>query len=177
MTESALVEFSQLDLMRDVLSRADFDRVQVEPDRVEFGDLETLDRYTLTPDGVVEWRGDRGAGRDTGTVFDDVSDAERWIVTVAAEALRARSGLGLGDWLLNRERELPAGFTAVPEGRTVLVRWTVRGEEHRARFGGALPMARAVQFATVARVPIDRIEPCALDEDSRGAFAAASLSA
>lgn len=175
MTEAALVEFSELDLMRDILSRADFDRVQVEPDRVEFGDLETLDRYTLTAAGVVEWRSDRGAARDTGTVFDDVSDAERWIVTVAAEVLRTQSGLGLGDWLLNRERELPTGFTVVPEGRTVLLRWTVRGVKHRARFGGALPVARAVQFATIARVPIDRIEQCALDEDSRGAFSAASL--
>lgn len=163
-----------LDLLQDLLHRAGYERVVVEPELVEFGDYETLERYVVRDTGVAGWRGDRGAGDWTGVVFEDPDDAARWIATSAAGVLRDRAGLRRAHWLRSRPEELPEGMSlTVADGKNVLV-WDVDGVDHRAWFGSGRFLAPAVQFATVARVRVDRIERCALESDSRTAFAAAS---
>lgn len=164
------------DLLLDLLHRAGHERVAVEPRVVEFGNFETLERWVVRDDGVAGWRGDRGAGDWTGVVFEDPEDAARWIATSAAGVLRDQAGLRRANWLRNRPEELPEGMTlTIQKGKNLLV-WEVDGVGHRAWFGGGRFVAPAVQFATVARVPLHRIESCALESDSRAAFAVASPS-
>lgn len=164
------------DLLLDLLHRAGHERVAVEPEVVEFGNFETLERWVVRDDGVAGWRGDRGAGDWTGVVFEDPEDAARWIATSAAGVLRDQAGLRRANWLRNRPEELPEGMTlTIQNGKNLLV-WEVDGVGHRAWFGGGRFVTPAVQFATVARVPLHRIESCALESDSRAAFAVASLS-
>ncbi|WFR66581.1 hypothetical protein P9139_17745 [Curtobacterium flaccumfaciens] len=115
-----------------------------------------------------------GTGALTGTRFESAADAELWIVAKACGFLRDAKGLRRAHWLLDREQELPEGFTLHADGDCVVLSWVVSGSEHRTRFGGALPAMSAVQFSTVAYVPIDQIESCALEPDSRAAFAAAA---
>ena len=169
--------FRHLELLESVLWRAGNDRVVVEPHRVQYGDIETVLRFAVSDTSVVEWRGDRGAGALTGTEFGLAADAERWIVADASGYLREAHGLPVAHWLLDREEEIPEGFVLHPDGNGVVLRWAVSGAEHRARFGGALPTEFALQFSTVARVPIAQIQSCALAADSRAAFAAAASSA
>lgn len=175
MTDVRVGTFRQLELIEDVLRRAGNDLVVVEPQEVQYGDYETLQRYTVEDAAVVEWRADRGSGAPTGTWFGSAADAESWIVAEASGSLREASGLRPAHWLLDRDEELPEGFTMRPDGTGVILEWANGGAAHRARFGGALPTAFAVQFSTVACVPIDQIEVCALEPDSRAAFAAASV--
>ncbi|PYY63965.1 MULTISPECIES: hypothetical protein [unclassified Curtobacterium] len=169
--------FRHLELLESALRRAGNDRVVVEPHRVQYGDFETMRRFAVSDTSVVEWRGDRGTGALTGTEFESAADAERWIVADASGYLREARGLPIAHWLLDREEELPEGFALHPDGDGIVLRWVASGTEHRARFGGALPKGSALQFSTVARVPIALIESCALAADSRAAFAAAASSA
>lgn len=165
-------EFQHRELLENVLLRAGYDLVVVEPQKIEYGDLETLQRFALTGDSVIEWRGSRGTGAETGTRFESAADAETWIITKACGFLRDARGLRRAHWLHDREQELPQGFTLCADGDGVVLSWVLSGTEHKARFGGALPRMSAVQFSTVAQVPIDRIEACAVQPDSRAAFAA-----
>jgi len=172
--ESGPGEFRDLDLLEDVLRRAGNDLIVCEPQRVQYGDYETLQRYTMSNTAVIEWRGSRGSGDLTGTRFESAADAERWIVADASGYIRDDRGLPIAHWLPDQEHELPEGFTLEQDGAGVLLTWSASGTEHRVRFGGALPEARAVQFSAVARVPLDQIEECALQLDARSAFAAAA---
>lgn len=166
--------FQHRKLLEDVLLRAGNDLVVVEPRKVQYGDYETVHRFTVSDTSVSEWMRDRSTSTVTGTRFEWAADAELWIVTKACGYLRDARGLSRAHWLLDREQELPEGFTLRADGDGVVLSWVVSGSEHRARFGGALPAMSAVQFSTVAQVPIDRIESCALEPDSRAAFAAAA---
>lgn len=166
-----------LGLLDDLLHRAGHDRVVTQPGLVEYGNWEILDRWVVRGTAVDHWHGERGHGDWTGTTFERPADAARSIATSAVGQLRAQAGLSRGHWLLGRAEELPAGFTlATTYGQTVLD-WELGGTLHRAWFGAPGFVARAVAFATVARVPVDEIEQCALQEDSRGAFAEASSKA
>ena len=166
-----------LDLLDDLLRRVDNERVVTQPGLVEYGNWEILDRWVVRGTAVDHWHGERGHGDWTGTTFEQPEDAARSIATSAAGQLRARNGLSRAHWLLDRAEELPAGFTlATTYGQTVLD-WELGGTLHRAWFGAPGFVAPAVAFATVARVPVDEIEQCALQEDSRGAFAEASSKA
>lgn len=167
--------FQHRELLEDLLLRAGNDLVVVEPLRVQYGDYETIHRYTVSQASVSEWKRDRSTSTVTGTWFESAADAELWIVVSACAVLRDASGLPLGHWLIDREEELPAGFALRQDGDGVVVSWMEAGSEHRARFGGALSMMSAAQFSTIAYVPIDRIESCALEPDSRAAFAAAAV--
>lgn len=167
--------FQHREFLKDILRRAGNDLIVVEPLEVQYGDYETVYRYTVSDTSVSEWTRDRSTSTVTGTWFESVSDAELWIVAMACGVLRDASGLPLGHWLLDREQEIPEGFTLRRDGGGVIMTWTASGVDHRARFGGALPMMSAAQFSTIAYVPIDRIESCALELDSRAAFAAAAV--
>ena len=169
------IAISCLEVLGDLLRRAGHDRVVTEPTLVEFGDHETLERYVVQDTEVLGWRGDRGSGDWTGVVFEDGEDAARRIASSAAGVLRDRAGLARAHWLLDRPEELPAGMTLTVEDSRNVLRWTVQGAPHRAWFGRGRFVAPAVQYATVARVPVDRIEQCALEIDSRRAFAEAAL--
>lgn len=167
----------RLDVLADLLRRAGHDRVVTEPTLVEFGDHETLERYVVQGPEVLCWRGDRGSGDWTGVVFENGEDAARRVATSAAGILRDRAGLAHAHWLLDRPEELPDGMTLSVEDARNVLRWTVRGASHLAWFGSGRFVAPAVQFATVARVPVDRIKSCALEPDSRRALAEAALPA
>lgn len=169
--------FENLEYLEELLRRAGNDLVICEPRRVQFGNYETLQRFTVSDTSVIEWRGDRGWGDVTGTRFEFAADAEFWIVKEACTAIRSDSGLPLRHWLPDQVHELPEGYTLGPDGNGALLTWASSGVEHRARFGGALPSAGAVQFSIVSRVPLDQIESCALQLDARAAFAAAAASA
>lgn len=177
MTDSEPGEFADLQYLEDVLLRAGNDLVTCEPRRVQFGDHETLQRYSVSGTSVEEWRGDRGRGALTGTRFGSATDAELWIVADASGCIREARGLPIAHWLPDQEHELPDGFTMEQNGAGVLLTWSASGTEHRVRFGGALPEAHAVQFSAVARVPLNQIEECALQLDARSAFAAAASAA
>ncbi|OII15473.1 hypothetical protein [Curtobacterium sp. MCBA15_008] len=166
-----------LELLEDLLRRAGQDRVVTEPRLVEFGDQETLERYVVRDGAVHAWRGDRGSGDWTGVVFEAGEDAARRIAASAAGALRSRAGLERGHWLLDRPEELPDGMSLSVESERNLLKWTACGTPHRAWFGAGRFIAPAVQFATVARVPVADIERCALEVNSRRAFSEAALPA
>ena len=166
-----------LDLLDDLLHRVGHDRVVTQPGLVEYGNWEILDRWVVSGTAVDHWHRERGHGDWTGTTFEQPADAARSIATSAGGQLRARAGLSSAHWLLNRAEELPAGFTlATTYGQTVLD-WELGGTPHRAWFGAPGFVAPAAAFATVAGVPVEQIEQCALQEDSRGALAAASSKA
>lgn len=173
MTVHGAGEFVDLDLLEDVLRRAGNDLVICEPQRVQYGDYETLQRYTPSNGEVIEWRGSRGSGALTGTRFESAADAERWIVTDACGYIRSALGLPIAHWLPDQEHELSEGFTLQPYGDGVLLTWAASGIERCARFGGPSPTVSALHFSTVARMRVDEIEDCALQLDARAAFAAA----
>jgi len=150
LTDDEPDEFGDLQYLEDVLLRAGNDLVTFEARRVQFGDHETLQQYSVSDTSVEEWRGDRGRVALTGTRFGAANDAEAWIIADACGYIRDARGLPIAHWLPDQEHELPEGFTVEPDGAGVLLAWSVAGTEHRVRFGDALPAARAVQFSAVA---------------------------
>lgn len=164
-----------LDLLDNILHRVGEDRVVTQPGMVEYGNWEILDRWVVRGTAVDHWHAERGHGDWTGLTFEQPEDAARSIAMSAAGQLRARTGLSRAHWLLDRAEELPTGFTLTSTRVANALEWELDGTAHRAWFGAGAFVARAVAFATVARVPIEKIEQCALQEDSRGAFAEASL--
>lgn len=166
-----------LELLDDLLRQAGHERVVTAPGLVEYGNWETLERYVVRDGTVAGWRGDRGTGDWTGVTFDVAEDAARWITASAAGQLRDQAGLRFAHWLLDRRDELPEAMSLTSTEDANILEWDVGGTVHRARFGAGQYVAPAVQFSTVARVPIGAILSCALQEDSRRAFALATLPA
>lgn len=170
-----LVEFGHLDLIRSALERAGHDLVRVDRHKIEYGNLETLTRYASVGGTVSEWKGDHGWGSWTGTEFAQPIDAERWIMLDAGFTMRSSAGFSLAHWLFGPADSIPESFTVDDDGgRRTSLSWTVGGEAHQAWFQGPVSLFRAGTFTAVARVPLDRIEECALELDARSAFRAVS---
>jgi len=70
---------------------------------------------------------------------------------------------------IDHPQELPAGMTSTVESTLNVLRWTAPRTVPGS--GGVV----SLPFATVARVPVDRIEQCALETGSRRAFAEPAL--
>ncbi|UXN25438.1 hypothetical protein N8D74_00660 [Curtobacterium flaccumfaciens] len=136
MTKDAPGVFRHMGLLESVLRRAGNDRVVVDAQKVQHGDLETVQRFAVSDGSVVEWRRGRGTGALTGTRFESAADAELWIVADACGYLREAHGLPIAHWLLERRDELPSGMSLSVEDNRNLLGWTVREVSHRAWFGG-----------------------------------------
>ncbi|MBT1676136.1 hypothetical protein [Curtobacterium aurantiacum] len=72
---------------------------------------------------------------------------------------------------IDHPEELPAGMTSTVESTLNVLPWTAQAPRSVPGSGGVV----SLPFATVARVPVDRIEQCALETDSRRAFAEPAL--
>lgn len=158
-----------LAVLRNLLARVGFDDATVQPDRVEFGDLETRFRYDVLPEGVVERGFSRGVVTETGTVFDAPEDAARYIALQAVRELRAAEGLSTEEWVRRTVDDVPAGTSATVDGSVVTVTRTSDDPPEQSRF--SVRRSRdAAAFATVANVELESIVWCGLQADSIRAF-------
>ncbi|MBA8991741.1 hypothetical protein FHW23_003019 [Curtobacterium pusillum] len=156
-------------MLRNLLARVGFDDATVQPDRVEFGDLETRFRYDVLPEGVVERGFSRGVVTETGTVFDAPEDAARYIALQAVRELRAAEGLSTEEWVRRTVDDVPAGTSATVDGSVVTVTRTSDDPPEQSRFSVRRSRDAAV-FATVANVELESIVWCGLQADSIRAF-------
>jgi len=160
-------------VLRHLLARAEFADATVQPDRVEFGDLETRFRYDVLPEGVVERVLSRGDVTDTGTVFDAPEDAARYIALQAVRELRVADGLATEGWVRRTVDDVPAGTSATVDGTVVTITRTSDDPPVRSRF--SVRRSRdAAAFATVANLELGSIVWCGLQADAIRAFDLAS---
>ena len=162
-----------LAVLRHLLARAGFDDATVQPDGVEFGDLEARARYDVLSEGVVEWAFSRGVVTRTGTVFDAPEDAARYIALQAVRELRVADGLSTEGWVRRTVDDVPAATSAIVEAATVTITRTSDDPPVRSRF--SVSRSRdAAAFATVANVELESIVWCGLQADVIRAFELAS---
>lgn len=160
-------------MLRHLLARAEFADATVQPDRVEFGDLETRFRYDVLPEGVAERAFSRGVVTETGTVFDAPEDAARYIALQALREVRAAEGLSTEGWIRRTVDDVPAGISAAVDGTVVAITRTSDDPPVRSRF--SVRRSRdAAAFATVANLELESIVWCGLQADAIRAFELAS---
>ena len=162
-----------LAVLRHLLARVGFDDATVQPDRVEFGDLETRFRYDVLPGGVVERGFSRGVVTETGTVFDAPEDAARYIAMQAVRELRAAEGLSTEEWVRRTVDDVPAGTSATVDGSVITITRTSDDPPEHSRFS-MLRSRDAAAFATVATVELESIAWCGLQAGSIRGFELAS---
>ncbi|SDQ71896.1 hypothetical protein SAMN02800687_2541 [Curtobacterium sp. UNCCL20] len=121
-------------VLRRLFARAGFTDATVQPDRVEFRDLETRFRYDVLSEGVVERVFSRGVVTATGTVFDARKDAARYVALQAVRELRAVEGLSTEGWVRRTVDDVPTGTSATVGGSVITMTRNPDVRPVRSRF-------------------------------------------